>query len=478
LPLSPAEPFVIPLLALLVTRLLFAYFIPVAAEDAYITFRYARAFAHGLGLVFNPGERVMGFTSPLWTLWLSLGFLVHLDPMVWARVSATAADVVTLILVTGMLRRGVSRASAWCFAVFFAVWPYFSAITASGMENNVMLMLMALSARLAERRHALTPVALAALAFSRPEGIAAAAVLALGARRRHAMIALGLAAAAYLPLALYYGSPIPQSVLAKAQIYGTHGPWAGRVWWMWLIPRPYSPDIRVVEESHLVTLAVFFTPGVLLGARRLWAMRDGPIAHLGLAGVVVWLGYVMLGVAYFYWYLLVPLACLGLISAVGLPGLIRGWPLYLSLGAYMVGVFADGLPIYFRRANIEFTGFVGAADYLMKHSRPGEKAFLEPIGMIGYACPLVIIDEVGLVSPEVARRRLQGPGWYTDVVAREQPSWLVVRGSMLSSGEAWAGVGAPFREARERDELLERYAIVDSVEARRADMALLILHRR
>jgi hypothetical protein len=27
-------------------------------DDAYISFLYARNFAHGLGLVYNPGERV------------------------------------------------------------------------------------------------------------------------------------------------------------------------------------------------------------------------------------------------------------------------------------------------------------------------------------------------------------------------------------------------------------------------------------
>lgn len=37
-------------------------------DDAYISLRYARNLATGAGLVFNPGERVEGFTNPLWTL--------------------------------------------------------------------------------------------------------------------------------------------------------------------------------------------------------------------------------------------------------------------------------------------------------------------------------------------------------------------------------------------------------------------------
>jgi len=35
-------------------------------DDAYISFRYVRNFVEGRGLVFNPGERVEGYTNFLW----------------------------------------------------------------------------------------------------------------------------------------------------------------------------------------------------------------------------------------------------------------------------------------------------------------------------------------------------------------------------------------------------------------------------
>ena len=52
------------------------------SDDAFITMRYARNFAQGLGLVFNPGERVEGFTSFLWTIILAVPRLFNQD-MVW-----------------------------------------------------------------------------------------------------------------------------------------------------------------------------------------------------------------------------------------------------------------------------------------------------------------------------------------------------------------------------------------------------------
>ena len=35
-------------------------------DDAYISFRYARNLAEGLGFVYNAGERIEGYTNFLW----------------------------------------------------------------------------------------------------------------------------------------------------------------------------------------------------------------------------------------------------------------------------------------------------------------------------------------------------------------------------------------------------------------------------
>src|SRR5262245_32207537 len=37
-------------------------------DDAFITFRYARNWASGAGLVYNAGEFVEGYSHPLWLL--------------------------------------------------------------------------------------------------------------------------------------------------------------------------------------------------------------------------------------------------------------------------------------------------------------------------------------------------------------------------------------------------------------------------
>ncbi|MER3458003.1 MAG: hypothetical protein C4309_04615 [Chloroflexota bacterium] len=44
---------------------------PRTIDDAFITFRYARNLVAGLGFVYNPGEHVLGTTTPLYTLLLA-----------------------------------------------------------------------------------------------------------------------------------------------------------------------------------------------------------------------------------------------------------------------------------------------------------------------------------------------------------------------------------------------------------------------
>lgn len=50
-------------------------------DDAFISFRYAKNLKEGLGLVYNSGEFVEGFTNFLWTILISVGMNFNLDPI-------------------------------------------------------------------------------------------------------------------------------------------------------------------------------------------------------------------------------------------------------------------------------------------------------------------------------------------------------------------------------------------------------------
>lgn len=461
----PLEPFLVPLLVACIARGVFFALIPNASEDAYITYRYARNLANGFGLTFNPGERVMGFSSPLWTLWNALGYLVTQKPMIWSRLSAIVADLGVILVLGQLVRRQVGLAAAWCFNLFFAAWPYFASIAVSGMENGVLFALIVFAGALAERRSPATGPALAAVALCRPEGLVAAAVLAIVARPRDALIGLAIVALAMFGLFAYFGSPVPQSMLAKAKLYGTPGPWAGRHWWEWLSPAPLGRWSGLPEGSFLTSLSLLLGPAALIGGIELARRPRSALSGIGAAALVVFLGYSLLGIAFFWWYLAVPLAGIALLAAVGLPRIVRGPTIYAAIALLLAGTWSMQPRLYLGRAQNEYAGFVRAAQILRSDAQAGQKVMLEPIGIVGYSAPVVIIDEIGLVTPSVMRRRLEGAGWYADVVARERPDWLLVRGNLFAGGEAFAGAGAPFRNSIEREGLLAhyaRYALVDS----------------
>lgn len=475
--LDPRGPFLIPLALLVIARVVVGVQIPNGTEDAYITYRYAEHLAAGAGLTYNPGERVMGFSSPLWVIWNALGVLVTHQPLLWSRATSLVADAVTLLTLGVLLTRHASITAARCFAVFFALWPYFPAVGMSGLETSLMLALIPLSAALVAARSPAGGVSLAALALTRPEGVVAALVLALGARWRERAIGLGLAAAGCAALALYFGTIIPQSVTAKALTYGTPGPWAGRAWWEWLLPFPLGRWPELPDTVMMVPLNVLMAPAVVLGARALWPVRKSPLALAAAAALVVWLGYAALGVAYFWWYLAVPLAGFAVVASVGFPRIARSAAVYVSVALLIVGMWSMARFLYTGRAEQDSRTFDGVAEFLRTQAHPGDKVMLEPIGIIGYSAPVRIVDEVGLVSPHVAKRRQQGAGWYADIAAAEHPDWLVMRYGMYRSGATFAGKGAPFRSVAERDSLLARYRAVAQGEQTMGENSLIVLQR-
>jgi hypothetical protein len=92
-------------------------------DDAMISMRYARNLADGLGLVWNAGERVEGYTNLLWTLFMTL---VHLAPLpdsktslvvLLANVAIGAATVPLIVRLVQLLGGG-----AWVSAATLAAY--------------------------------------------------------------------------------------------------------------------------------------------------------------------------------------------------------------------------------------------------------------------------------------------------------------------------------------------------------------------
>jgi hypothetical protein len=116
-------------------------------DDAMISMRYAKTFASGGGLVWNPGDApIEGFTNLLWTLWISL---LHLAPVEegWVPLLVSLSSAASLILAAFGARRlalamGADRLTA--IAVLGAALLYYPLAFWSlrGMETGVLAALM------------------------------------------------------------------------------------------------------------------------------------------------------------------------------------------------------------------------------------------------------------------------------------------------------------------------------------------------
>ena len=72
---------------------------PRTIDDAFITFRYSRNILEGQGFVYNPGSRVLGTTTPLFTVIMAvMGAILRGEDFQWYAIMVSAvADASTAV---------------------------------------------------------------------------------------------------------------------------------------------------------------------------------------------------------------------------------------------------------------------------------------------------------------------------------------------------------------------------------------------
>jgi len=116
-------------------------------DDAMISMRYARNLAEGYGLVMNPGERVEGYTNPLWVLYMAA---VHLFPLPESKISLVIQVtgllllLVNLVFVRRMALLASDGSSLTASAAMFLTAFYLPLInwTLQGMEVGLQTLIL------------------------------------------------------------------------------------------------------------------------------------------------------------------------------------------------------------------------------------------------------------------------------------------------------------------------------------------------
>lgn len=192
---------------------------PLSVEDdAFIAFRYAQNFARGEGLVFNPGERYWGFTSPLHTMLLGIAGAVGLDIVRTAIVLGVFATAGAGMIV-GLLVRPVVGIYGGAF-VATALLASMRALWYPGLETALLLFLLTATLWLTLAGRATAAAFVGALAcLTRPDAmvfVLPLAILVPALRRPRPALAFALPGVAWIGFAwVYYGDWLPLTFAAK-----------------------------------------------------------------------------------------------------------------------------------------------------------------------------------------------------------------------------------------------------------------------
>ncbi len=396
-------------------------------DDAYITFRYAQNLAAGRGFCYNPPERVLGTSTPLFTLMLAPAAAWGLNLEHVAFVVSMAADLVTIAATAALLVDAGYPLGGLVTALLLAVSPSYIEYSVSGMETSLYVaLIMATLWAFARDRWTLCGVGLGLLAVCRPDGALLSAVLGgvmLARRPLAAVRMLVPASVVVLPWLLfafwYFGSPLPTSVVAK-----------------WALARDPLASVRVIEAIYF---AGPWLPLTLLSAAGVWRLwRRGDLStRVWVGWAVVYTSVFTIARAFnhFLWYFMpilpLYLAGVGALSDATPTRIGRRVmaPVRHLLGRAVVTVTAItvivGVPVRLWRLQERLDARLGererlyasVATRLAAISRDCALAATE-IGALGYHYRGPILDLVGLISPEAIGRP-------DDALRDSQVCWLV-----------------------------------------------------
>jgi hypothetical protein len=387
-------------IAVLASALFALYRTPYAIDDAWITYRYAENLADGLGMVYNPGEHVLGTSTPLYTLILAI---VHLFGAPVPAASQAIGFVAMLGAVVGIFlltKQAHSEPAALFAAGLLVSMGSFHQVAAQGMETSLYVCLIVFSFYFLAIDSLYLFALLAALcALTRLDGLAvgiAGFATYWLIRRRVPGKAAALYIALLIPWALfsffYFGSISPNSFVAKQ----VHNDYRLSLWMVdWLSKQPSLP------------LAI-----VGAGA----SIANPHTRKVGLA-LVIWLvGYVvaysLARISYYAWYVTPPLVALAVLAGVGALAILES----VLHGRVIQGLVLATLIIFlvlpdFRLVQMRLRGDIGiekadlvrydAAHWLRDNLPRNAMIATGGIGEVGYITRNYILDASGLVSPQV-----------------------------------------------------------------------------
>lgn len=415
-------------------------------DDAFISFRYARNLTTGHGLVFNPGERVEGYTNFLWVMLIAAGMPL-VNPVLLAKILGVLCNLLLLAAFFRSIHR-IAPKAAGLILLYLALDPSLIAWSTRGLETSLFTLMMWLAFQSAcdaagDGRNPRTidcSAVTTSLAFlTRPEGILALLFYPMctpgfaGHRNRSRILRFAAAAAAMvLPYLLfkffYFDHLLPNTFHAKTG-GGSHVFWRGAAYiaqgWDW-------------PEIILLSMVLVSLPRLIRGRRTGRVERS---ALAAFAFVLIFLVYILavggdsLGPDRFLAPLipfLVYSAAVSTILTNPAAELQRSRrPLFgrIATAALLAALCLNTSPLLPQLKNPDVFAMQKELNHpgtqtglcLARHTRPEDSIATSVIGRIPYYSGLYTLDVFGLIDPVIAHQKRSGMG--SGAAGHEKSDW-------------------------------------------------------
>jgi len=406
-------------------------------DDGWIHQTYARNLAHTGQMAFIAGQPSAGSTSPLWTILLSIGYLLRLDYRFWTYFLGVIGLALTAWTAHRLARRlfpdqpwAAPLTGLLCALEWHLAWVAFS-----GMETILftwlLLLLMNLQFAICDSRSAIrysqfvTAGAVAGLlTLTRPEGLLLVGLVGLAllwyawreARWQGvlAVIGYGLAFAVVISPWLAFnlrvsGQPFPNTFYAKQAEYRVY------------LTLPIWTRLARVLLPTLAGAQFLLIPSFLYAALRSSRSYAPTSRHSSLSiflPLAWWLITILvyalrLPVNYQHGRYLIPTVPVLILYGVG--GMLRllrlasprMWVRVVSR-SMLLATLVLLLTFWVRGAQVyaDDTGFiegemVTVAHWLNSNTEPDTLIAVHDIGAVGYFTQRPLLDLAGLITPEV-----------------------------------------------------------------------------
>ncbi|MFZ5981899.1 MAG: hypothetical protein ACOYVF_14860 [Candidatus Zixiibacteriota bacterium] len=424
-------------LGAVIARLVFNYLTGFIADDAFITFRYAENLAAGKGFVYNIGDKVLGTSTPFFTLLLAFFAGLRILPVTAALFISLVSSGLTASVLYRFAQSLRFRQFAAVPAQVYILWPRSIPADTCGMETALFTLLVTSAFYFQHRQFRLYAIGMATLAtVTRPEGFGLLLLLGLYNifRDRHNwkayLITPSIIIIPWIALSwLYFGSPIPNTIPAKLALYSRFG------------TEPLFDRLSLLLGFHIYYGYIMLAAAVIGGR---WLYKKQYFGGLEIFWMLAMTAFYLFGRTHlFFWYMAPVFPIYILFAAAVIPFSIDRincpahrcvtYSRVVSVLIILILLAGNYLPTKNHHETQQTLEGVHrqVGYYLYVHADQNDLVAAEDIGYIGYFSQRKILDRDGLVSPEAVPYNRDGR--YRDLILDKKPDWVVLsNGSPLS----------------------------------------------